>query len=583
MKKKKVLWLLSLIAVIFAPRIIFGWGSTTSASYYIPYAVDYWATHQYIEGIAYNAVTNDLAFRPGSLPSFNQLEEWAGNNLSFVSMEASGKGPDAEGKSNYGEHWYNFLNDKGNAPESVRLHITSWLETGNVKGIDWAAHYLADVSTPVHMFGTSRDEILSMVAKALQGAGRHATQTVADLNMPLDPIITGPDGAKGRNWAYEIQAFRNKATNSWIDYFDPWYYDTNGVAILAAFGNEITRQSTSTHAAWEFNRPQHTAGRTGGYNPEWRNPETPSFTSYQQDFGAKASLFTKLAAAATRRDYNTLTTYPTATALGRAFTNVATLWRASFSALYPEISTTPSSDVDTPNGYDIEALVENASKAPVQNVQLQFTVEGATLLKGKKLNPIGNMKGESKTEKKDAVKWTIETDDPRNCVATLELIGSYSVPDLQYRRVTYRLKNYEATNSLVFVIDATGSMAGEKLANAKSTAISEISKLDEKTEVAVIAFSGCAGGISIISSFKLMTPQGISAVCSAVKNIAAGNDTNIAEATAFAGNYIRTKGRGKVRRALILLTDGVETCNGDPAAAVKEVNTITRTETEIPQ
>ncbi len=129
----------------------------------------------------------------------------------------------------------------------------------------------------------------------------------------------------------------------------------------------------------------------------------------------------------------------------------------------------------------------------------------------------------------------------------------------------------ESINSIVFLIDASGSMEGAKIQSAKNTAVTQIKRLDEKTEVAVISFHGCGGGISVISEFKTLTPANKSVLATAIGSISAGGDTNLGEATDFAGAYVRSNGKG-ARRTLIFLSDGEETCNGKPADSVRRLN-----------
>ncbi|MBM4153854.1 MAG: VWA domain-containing protein [Lentisphaerae bacterium] len=126
--------------------------------------------------------------------------------------------------------------------------------------------------------------------------------------------------------------------------------------------------------------------------------------------------------------------------------------------------------------------------------------------------------------------------------------------------------------SIVFLIDASGSMRDDnKIEKAKSTAISQIQRLDAGTEVAVITFHNCSGGITVVSEFAVVDAASKTALASAIGKIQPGGDTNLAEATAFAGDFIRKKGRG-AHRTLIVLSDGEETCKGDPTAAARGLN-----------
>jgi len=543
-----------------------------------------WATHQYIEEQAYTTVTNDPAFKNGDLPTLGELQAVAGNAVGYVTVittvnsvfvtnvevQASGVGPDAEKQSNYSEHWYNPVNGEGGAPESIKGHIFKWHTSNTTKDVDWAAHYLADMSTPVHMFGMMRSNILAKLNAA------RANKTSTNLVITLDSDVTGPAGQQGRNWAFEVLAFEERSKHDWVDFFDPWYYDTNGIAMIPG----IMTNQVNTHAGWEFTVPKHTTKWDKKYSSEWQNPNTLSFKDYPTNSSLSASNFAKKTAATTRNEYKNEITNPQPP-IDRAIATVATMWRASFSALHPLIEdAVDSGDADNRDNYDITAMITNTAASEATGVELQISLDGATIVKGELTRKLGNITGNG-CSKPDDAKWTIKTDNPKNCKITIETIGGFKIPDLQYRTTTFRMQTYEVTNSFVFVIDATGSMAGPKLETAKAMAIEEINKLKEDSEAAVISFSGCENGLTFVSRFKLMDIKGRAAVCAAVKGIGPGDNTNIAEATTKAGNYARNKGRGKIRRALIILTDGVETCNGDPAAAVKEVNDVKRIETEI--
>ncbi len=126
-------------------------------------------------------------------------------------------------------------------------------------------------------------------------------------------------------------------------------------------------------------------------------------------------------------------------------------------------------------------------------------------------------------------------------------------------------------NSLVILIDVSGSMAGSKIENARRSAISTIDSLEKTDEVAVITFSGCENPPSVLIPFTKATQSNKASMQATIETIGAGGGTAIAVATAFAGRYLRSNASG-VSRNLIVLSDGEETCEGDPVSAARNLN-----------
>lgn len=122
-------------------------------------------------------------------------------------------------------------------------------------------------------------------------------------------------------------------------------------------------------------------------------------------------------------------------------------------------------------------------------------------------------------------------------------------------------------NSIVILIDASGSMQGGKISSAKTTAARQIARLGPETELAVIAFSGN----STRTPFLAMTPSGRSRAISAVNSITADGGTPLAAAIRNAGSFIRGSANGS-NITLIILSDGEETEGGDPPAEIRRLN-----------
>jgi len=126
--------------------------------------------------------------------------------------------------------------------------------------------------------------------------------------------------------------------------------------------------------------------------------------------------------------------------------------------------------------------------------------------------------------------------------------------------------------SVLLLIDTSGSMQGAKIANAIGAAVKAIAPLGPSTEIAVIAFSGCSDSdIRVVSPFLPMTPGNKSAVTAQIQGLTAGGSTALAKALGVGANFLRTNGR-MARRSLVVLSDGEDTCGGNAAAVMHDIN-----------
>ncbi|MGB2964419.1 MAG: VWA domain-containing protein [Anaerolineales bacterium] len=124
-----------------------------------------------------------------------------------------------------------------------------------------------------------------------------------------------------------------------------------------------------------------------------------------------------------------------------------------------------------------------------------------------------------------------------------------------------------ATSSRMFLIDNSGSMDGMRIAAAISSAQSTLSGLSPKTEVAVQFFGTFGCDVSIVQDFTLDHGTASQVIASAT----AWGDTPLAAAIAQGGAYMRTNASTN-NMVMILLSDGEETCEGDPVDAAGQLN-----------
>lgn len=165
-----------------------------------------------------------------------------------------------------------------------------------------------------------------------------------------------------------------------------------------------------------------------------------------------------------------------------------------------------------------------------------------------------------------------ETDKDQQ-VITVRYLGDKSdpqTPDEIYRESEAKvtLPPDEIELSTVFVIDASGSMSGSKLAAAKAAvraALANYQGVSDKEEWALYAFFDC-GSIQRLQGFTSDPAQITSKL-----GFNASGSTPIADSLMTASNYLRGgSARGKKGR-IILLTDGGENCRGDPVDAAKSI------------
>jgi len=121
------------------------------------------------------------------------------------------------------------------------------------------------------------------------------------------------------------------------------------------------------------------------------------------------------------------------------------------------------------------------------------------------------------------------------------------------------LDELDKGTSYVFVIDASGSMGEDtgRIEAVKESARGLVHTMDAEDEVALFTFQSC--GVDQLLEFT----DDKDAFLSKVQGIQVGGDTSLALGIRTGGEYLLSEGSGN-RKALVVLTDGEETCSGDP-------------------
>jgi hypothetical protein len=118
--------------------------------------------------------------------------------------------------------------------------------------------------------------------------------------------------------------------------------------------------------------------------------------------------------------------------------------------------------------------------------------------------------------------------------------------------------NADDSYSIIFLIDVSASMSGEKIESARNAA-SQMLKIYSKynTEFSVMAYSGrCDNPIT----YKLGFTNDTSNIHSFVNKLSTGNSTPLASAYKIAAEYMLTGSKRGTRKIIVVLGDGADDC-----------------------
>ena len=204
---------------------------------------------------------------------------------------------------------------------------------------------------------------------------------------------------------------------------------------------------------------------------------------------------------------------------------------------------------------------------PVSPAKVRFSADGGSFALGGEVREV-----EKELQNGACEKGWRETDGKQHRI-TVSYPGDQSGPGKTNQlyapaQVELTLPPNLIARSTVFVVDASGSMSGQKLASAKAAVRAALAAYapDQKDEEwALIVFAGC-GNIRLVQPFTT-NPGDVTSKLT----FSAGGSTPIAAAMSKAARYIRRAGRGREGR-IILLSDGGENCRGDPVKAAEGIH-----------
>ncbi|MCG7335273.1 VWA domain-containing protein [Sporosarcina sp. ACRSM] len=160
----------------------------------------------------------------------------------------------------------------------------------------------------------------------------------------------------------------------------------------------------------------------------------------------------------------------------------------------------------------------------------------------------------------------------------------YEMPELPDGKDEIEVAKARKTN-IVILMDASGSMKAEvaggvKMALAKEAIEAFTSELEDDVHVSLLAYGHKGRGVESekelsCSSIDEVYPLGAyeeTAFHEAMDSFQASGWTPLAGAMEKAGELLSSYGNEKYRNIVYIVSDGIETCGGDPIAAAKKLH-----------
>jgi hypothetical protein len=419
-------WLaLATCGLILAPSgPALGWGSTTT--------VHNLNTHGCLDRFAYEYLQRDTAFGGANFPTLDRIEANEGADAHEV-----GPGPDATTSHvQYSYHWYNPRTSEGHADLGTAKNFLplAYGKPGREQGAAWSAHFLADANVPYHLNGEYAADLQNQMRT---GGGRVILDERVTGNRSLfggltpgGSVVATPQLSHNDDFTREAQRFEAAQAagdpNGLLDWFDPWFW--NGDVPLAP-------SLSSSHVLYEAKAPECPLVPVSSYSPYWTgNPQTrlgdptAAVNKAVEDFVRAMARHADADAAFHVRNSDM--------AEADAATAIATLWRASFSALRVNavVVFDPATLADpnqTPVA-DLRGKLGNLTAETATDIQMRVrVVSGGCRLLTARTPEVQSLATLPKSTI-DFGDWRVEVPRPGACRLSVEAVGRYArTPDLQ--------------------------------------------------------------------------------------------------------------------------------------------------------
>ncbi len=317
--------LIALLAVFLFPALAFGWSS-----------IEPYNTHNEVTLLAITAMPKDNAFRVRPLPAANRILHF--DQVHIKNGKLTGTSPDVGTNSKYSEHYFSPFLGWGEAPNSVAKNFEVLMSSDPksdtaAKAAAYAAHFLADMHVPYHVYGMPAEW-------AYDGVNKGESRLKLEITGPLFlyggklPAKFGDDN----DFSGALYNFvKHNKRGSDVDWFDAWYW--NGIGKEEPLVPQDPLTATSSHGWWEFyfqsqldtqklTKVWNQLIEHSKYDPGWSNTRVPAGADYRKHASEHIKQFTKDCASETSKGVQTYYNDPYYS-MTRAARSVMTMFRAS--------------------------------------------------------------------------------------------------------------------------------------------------------------------------------------------------------------------------------------------------------------
>ncbi len=141
---------------------------------------------------------------------------------------------------------------------------------------------------------------------------------------------------------------------------------------------------------------------------------------------------------------------------------------------------------------------------------------------------------------------------------------------------SYLLSQSTTNKRYVIILDASGSMAEKwdgktRMASAKEKLNGLLDKMGKETSIGLVAYGNRIAGCSSARLYQPIQRGSAELVKQKLNGIVPAGSTPIAQTLALVGEYLLSD---TVTTEILFVSDGVESCEGDPKAVLYKLRTI---------